>query len=121
MPVDESVLTDATLCEAVLGEPLTAYLSGADTIGLYRASLGGDGDDLPRVANRLAAARRVILTFQIENAAGTAAAWLRGIGGTPEVPADVIREDRGNETLGAEMEQTASKWLSDRRPDWQYA
>jgi hypothetical protein len=121
MPVDESVLTDATLCEVVLGESLTAYLSGAESIGQYRAWLGGDGDHLRRVANRLAAARRVILTFQVENAAGLTAAWLRGVGGAPEVPADVIREDGDNETLGAEMEQTAGKWLSDRRSGWQYA
>jgi hypothetical protein len=119
MPVDESVLTDANLCEVVLGEPLTAYLSGADSIEQYHALLRSDGDQLRRVANRLAAARRVILTFQIENAAGTAAAWLRGLGAA-EVPADMIREDSDNETLGTEMEQTASKWLSDRRPGWQY-
>jgi hypothetical protein len=121
MPVDESVLTDAALCEVVLGEALTAYLSGADTVGEYRALLSGEGDQLRQVANRLAAARRVILTFQVENVAGTAAAWLRGTGSGSEVPADVIREDGDNETLGAEMEQTAGKWLSDRRPAWQYA
>lgn len=118
--MDASVLTDANICEVVLGEPLTAYLSGADSVELYHASLRADGDQLRRVANRLAAARRVILAFQIENAAGTAAAWLRGLG-TSDVPADAIREDGDNETLGAEMEQTASKWLSDRRPGWQYA
>jgi hypothetical protein len=121
MPVDESVLTDANLCEVVLGEALTAYLSGAGSVGQYRAWLRGDGSQLGTIANRLAAARRVILTFQIENVAGTAAAWLRGLGAASEVPADVIRKDGDNETLGTELEQTASKWLSDRRPSWQYA
>jgi hypothetical protein len=58
----------------------------------------------------------VILTFQVENVAGTAAAWLRGLGSGSEVPADMIRNDGGNEILGAELEQTAGKWLSDRRP-----
>jgi hypothetical protein len=116
MPVDETAMTDANLCEVVLGEPLTAYLSGADSIGQYRAWLRGDGDQLDRVATRLAAARRVILTFQVENVAGTAAAWLRGLGSGSEAPADTIRNDGGDETLGAELEQTAGKWLSDRRP-----
>lgn len=121
MPVDESVRTDANLCEIVLGERLTAYLAGADSIGQYRSWLHGDDDQLGRVASRLAVARRVILTFQIENVAGTAAAWLRGVGGASEVPADVIRAAGDDETLGTELEQTASKWLSDRRPGWQYA
>ena len=115
MPVDESVRTDATLCEVVLGEPLTAYLTGADSIGEYRAWLRGDGGRPHRVANRLAAARRVVLAFQIENATGTAAAWLRGFGAAADAPAEAIRNDGDNEILGTELEHTAGKWLSDRR------
>jgi hypothetical protein len=121
MPVSECALNDASLCEVVLGAPLTAYLSGAGSVGQYQQWLRADGDELGRLANRLAAARRVILTFQIENLAGTAAAWLCGLGSPAEKPADVIRNDQGDEALGAELEQIASKWLSDRRPGWQYA
>jgi hypothetical protein len=43
------------------------------------------------------------------------------LGGAAVVPAVAIREAGDDETLGVELEQTASKWLSERRPGWRYA
>ena len=119
--MDEDVLSDARLCEVVLGEPLTAYLADAESVGQYRNRLFAGGDQLRRAVPRLAAARRVILAFQIENAVGSAAAWLRGFGSASDVPARMIREQGDDETLGTELAETAGKWLSDRRPERQYA
>ncbi|BEL06300.1 hypothetical protein Q0Z83_044910 [Actinoplanes sichuanensis] len=115
MAVDEGVRTDARLCELVLGESVTAYLANADSVEEHRARLRVGGDQLRGAAPRLAAVRRVILAFQIENALGSVATWLRFGHQPDEVPARIIRDQGDDERLCAGLAEAASKWLSDHR------
>lgn len=111
------VLSDVGLCQAVLGEPLTAYLSGADTVGQYRRWLTAGGEEFHRrIAPRLAAARRVILSFRARNEVTMAQPWLREVSVTGDVPARFIRDKGDDETVGATLAEAAAQWLNERRP-----
>jgi hypothetical protein len=108
------VMSDARLCVAVLGQPLTAYLAGADSLGQYRQWLA-DGDQLcQRIAPRLAAGRRVIMAFRAENEVAIAGPWLREVGPAGDVPARVIRDKGDDEAVGGVLADAAGQWLNSR-------
>lgn len=109
------VAADARLCEAALGEPLAAFLAGAESIAHYRRWLSGGDEELRPIAPRLAAARRVILVFEAENESALAAAWLREVGAAAEVPARMIRHKGDDESVGAHLAEAAARWMSRRR------
>ncbi|XVU28414.1 hypothetical protein ACQPZJ_15620 [Actinoplanes sp. CA-054009] len=110
------VAADARLCEAALGEPLTAFVAGAESVVQYRAWRDGTDDERRRIASRLAAARRVILVFQIENDTRLAMAWLRDVGSAAEVPARMIRHKGDDESVGLHLAESAARWLARYRP-----
>ena len=113
---DADVAADARLCEAALGEPLAAFIAGAESVGQYRSWLSGCDEVLRPIAARLATARRVILVFDAENQSGLAAAWLRDVGAAAEVPARMIRHKGDDESVGAHLAEAAATWMSRRRP-----
>ncbi|MFF5076072.1 hypothetical protein ACFY36_03405 [Actinoplanes sp. NPDC000266] len=106
---------DARLCEAVLGELLTAFVAGAESVVQYRTWLTGTDDELRRIASRLAAARRVILVFQAENETRLVGAWLRDVGSAAEMPARMIRHKGDDESVGLQLADAAARWLAGYR------
>lgn len=107
---------DARLCTEVLGEPLTAYLTGADVLSEYRRWLAGDDESRRRIAPRLAAGRRVIQAFRADDATAMAQPWIReaGVAGG-HMPARLIRDKGDDEAVGADLADAAARWLSARR------
>lgn len=109
------VAADARLCEDALGEPLAAFVAGAESVAHYRSWLAGGDEELRPIAPRLAAARRVILVFDAENESALAAPWLRDVGAAAEVPARMIRHKGDDESVGVHLAEAAAKWMSRRR------
>jgi hypothetical protein len=109
---------DADLCSAVLGEELTAYLAGADTVPEFRSWLAGTDDEVRRqVTTRLAAARQVILAFRAENKVAMALPWLREVGAAgDDAPARLIRGKGDDEGTANTVLQAAKAWVRWRGP-----
>ncbi|HEV7965822.1 MAG TPA: hypothetical protein VGP57_24995 [Actinoplanes sp.] len=109
---------DADLCSAVLGEQLTAYLAGADSVPEFRSWLTGADDEVRRqIAPRLAAARQVILAFRAENKVTMALPWLREVGAAgDDAPARLIRGKGDDEGTANTVVQAARAWVRWRRP-----
>jgi hypothetical protein len=110
---------DADLCSAVLGEQLTAYLAGADTVPEFRSWLAAGTDDEVRrqISPRLAAARQVILAFRAENRVAMALPWLREVGAAgDDAPARLIRGKGDDEGTASTVVQAAKAWVRRRRP-----
>lgn len=109
---------DADLCSAVLGEQLTAYLAGADSVPEFRSWLTGTDDEVHRqIAPRLAAARQVILAFRAENKVTMALPWLREVGAAgDDAPARLIRGKGDDEGTANTVVQAARAWVRWRRP-----
>jgi hypothetical protein len=112
---DADIMSDARLCTAVVGEELTAYVAGAESVGQYRRRLAGDAGQRARIASRLAATRRVLLAFQAENAVGMCQPWLRDVGADGEIPARIIRDKGDDEAVGALLAEAAGLWLRRHR------
>ncbi len=112
---DADIMSDADLCAAVVGEELTAYVAGAESVGQYRRWLAGDAGRRRLIAPRLAATRRVLLAFQAENAVGMCQPWLRDVGAAGEVPARIIRDKGDDEAVGAVLAEAAGDWLRRHR------
>jgi hypothetical protein len=109
---------DADLCSAVLGEHLTAYLAGADSVAELRSWLAGTDDEVRRqLTPRLAAARHVILAFRAENKVAMARPWLREVGAAgDDAPARLIRGKGDDEGTANTVVQAAKAWVRRRRP-----
>jgi hypothetical protein len=113
---DADIMSDADLCTAVVGEELTAYVAGAESVGQYRRWLAGDAAGRRLIAPRLAATRRVVLAFQAENAVGLCQPWLRDVGAAAgDIPARIIRDKGDDEAVGAVLAEAAGDWLRRRR------
>ena len=108
------LMSDAGLCAAVVGEELTAFVAGAESVGQYRRWLSGDAAHRRLIIPRLAATRRVLLAFQAQNAVGMAQAWLRDVG-AGEIPARIIRDKGDDEAVGTLLAEAADDWLRRRR------
>ena len=110
--------SDADLCSAVLGEQLTAYVAGADSVAEFRSLLAGTDDEVRRqLTPRLAAARHVILAFRAENKVAMARPWLREVGAAgDDAPARLIRAKGDDEGTASTVVQAAKAWVSRRRP-----
>jgi hypothetical protein len=109
---------DADICSGVLGEQLTAYLAGADSVAEFRSWLAGTDDEVRRqLTPRLAAARHVILAFRAENKVAMARPWLREVGAAgDDAPARLIRGKGDDEGTASTVVQAAKAWVRRRRP-----
>ncbi|MDP9793737.1 hypothetical protein J2S43_002249 [Catenuloplanes nepalensis] len=106
-------------CAAALGEELTAYLAGADTVAELDAWRSGAAaaPDPGRTVVRLAAGTELIRIFAAENLLSHLRHWLREMTDTEEgplVPARAIR------TAGTDIQpiktvlQAAHFWVTER-------
>lgn len=95
--LDGGVLRDLVeVCVEALGEDLSAYLSGANSVGEFRAWCAGPvlASDAP--ARRLAAAADAVSIFHTVNRTAQVASWLREVGPGGIVPARALRESDGD-------------------------
>lgn len=89
---ESEVSANVEVCDEVLGEDLTAYLAGANTIGEFRSWCAGPVLSTDTAARRLSAAVELIGIFLAVNRTSQAASWLREAGPGGLVPARALRE-----------------------------
>jgi hypothetical protein len=105
-----SVEDDAALCVTALGAELTAYVSGAATVGEFDSWFAGGHRPPWQVRRRLAAAAELVGVFSSANRSALAAAWLRELDPTGDVPARVLRLSEGDETGVKALLEAAEIW-----------
>jgi hypothetical protein len=109
------VVAHARLCVAVLGEDLTAYIAGADSVRELMTWLGGEETMPVRATPRLAAAAEVIRSFEIHNVVSMVRPWLRELGPGGQPPARLIRVEGDDESAMKNVFQAATSWLGSHR------
>jgi hypothetical protein len=102
---------------AVLGEDLTAYVAGADSIGqLDTWVLSRDASVRQRVLRRVLAAGDVIRIFSADNLLSFARPWLREIGpGGQPAPARLLRRHADDHHAVKDVLNAATDWVDHRR------
>lgn len=80
------------VCVEVLGDDLTAYLAGANSVAEFRAWCAGPVLAIDTPARRVAAAAEVIGIFHMVNRTADAGPWLREVDAWGTIPARVLRE-----------------------------
>jgi hypothetical protein len=107
----------ARRCVPVLGEELTAYLAGADSVAELGGWIAGRDEPSRRLAtSRLATAVEVIRVFAGANLVSYARHWVREVrcaGQGP--PARAIRQARDGDRAVKEVVQAAAGWVTERR------
>jgi hypothetical protein len=102
---------------AVLGEDLTAYVAGADSIGQLDTWVASrDVGVRQRVLRRMLAAGDVIRIFSADNLLGFARPWLRevGPGGRP-APARLLRGQADDHHAVKDVLNAAAEWVDHQR------
>src|SRR2546430_156423 len=102
---------------AVLGEDLTAYVAGADSIGqLDTWVVSRDVSVRQRVLRRMLAAGDVIRIFSADNLLSYARPWLREIGpGGQPAPARLLRRHADDHHAVKDVLNAATDWVDRRR------
>jgi hypothetical protein len=102
---------------AVLGEDLTAYVAGADSIGqLDTWVISRDATVRQRVLRRMLAAGDVIQIFSADNLLSFARPWLREIGpGGQPAPARQLRGHADDNHAVKDVLNAATDWVGRRR------
>jgi hypothetical protein len=106
-----SVQADVEVCDEVLGEELTAYLAGANSVGEFRSWADGPVLSSDPAARRVAAAVELIGAFHTVNRTALAASWLREVDGSGLVPARALRESTGDATTVKALHETVEAFL----------
>jgi hypothetical protein len=102
---------------AVLGDDLTAYVAGADSIGQLDIWVSSrDVTVRQRVLRRLIAAGDVIRIFSADNLLSFARPWLREVGpaGQP-APARLLRRHGEDHRAVKHVLHSATQWVGERR------
>jgi hypothetical protein len=112
-----SVLQDvAGRCMPVLGEGMTAYLAGADSIAQFEDWLAGAaGPAACSAPIRLSAAAEVLGIFAADNLSLYAKEWLRNVDAEGATPARTIRVAADDDHAVKAVLQAASAWTSGHR------
>ncbi|MFG1602897.1 hypothetical protein [Actinoplanes sp. NPDC049265] len=109
--VASEVSAQVEVCDDVLGEDLTAYLAGANTIGEFRSWAAGPVLSSDTAARRVAAAVELITVFHTVNRTALAAAWLREMDASGLVPARALRESSADPTTVKALHEAAGAFL----------
>ena len=107
-----TVSADVEVCDEVLGEDLTAYLAGANTIDEFRSWSSGPVLGSDSAARRLAAAVELISIFHTVNRTAQAASWLREASSSGLVPARALRESSGDPATVKALHEAAEAFAS---------
>ena len=103
-------------CVPVLGEDMTAYLAGANSVAQFDGWLAGVAEPAAHTAPlRLSAARQVLRIFAAENLSSYAKEWLRNVGTTGTAPARTIREAIGDDHAVKDVFLAAAAWIGEHR------
>jgi hypothetical protein len=105
-----SVEDDAALCVTALGPELTAYVAGATTVAEFEAWFAGGRRPAWPVQRRLAAAAELVTVFDSANQSALAAAWLREMNSSGDVPARVLRSSSGDDSGVKSLLEAAVSW-----------
>jgi hypothetical protein len=100
------------LCVEVLGEELTAYLAGANSVEDFRGWATGPVLTSDSAARRVTAAAEVIGIFAMVNRTALTAPWLREIGPAGIVPARALRESSGDPATVKALHEAAEAWTA---------
>jgi hypothetical protein len=111
-PALSSVAADVEVCDEVLGEDLTAYLAGANSVGEFRSWATGPVLSSDTAARRVAAAVELIGVFHTVNRTALAAAWLREVDASGLVPARALRESAADASTVKALHEAAEAFLS---------
>jgi hypothetical protein len=107
-PIRDSV----ELCVEVLGDDLTAYLAGANSVDEFRGWAGGPVLPSDPPARRVAAAAEVIGIFATVNRTALTAPWLSEVGPAGIVPARALRESSGDPATAKALHEAAEAWTA---------
>jgi hypothetical protein len=107
-----TVSADVEVCDEVLGEDLTAYVAGANTIDEFRSWSSGPVLGSDPAARRLAAVVELIGIFHTVNRTAQVAPWLREAGPSGLVPARALRESSGDPATVKALHESAELILS---------
>ena len=103
-------------CVPVLGEDMTAYLAGANSVAQFDGWLAGIAEPAAQTAPlRLSAVRQVLRIFAAENLSSYAKEWLRNVGASGTAPARTIREAIGDDHAVKDVFHAAAVWIGDHR------
>jgi hypothetical protein len=100
------------ICVEVLGEELTAFLAGANSVGEFRGWASGPVLSSDPPARRVAAAAEVVAIFAMVNRTALAAPWLREVGPAGIVPARALRESSGDPATVKALHEAAEAWTA---------
>jgi hypothetical protein len=100
-------------CVPVLGEDMTAYLAGANSVAQFDGWLAGAAE--PAAPQRLSAVLQVLRIFAAENLSSYAKEWLRNVGSTGTAPARIIREAIGDDHAVKDVFLAAAAWIVEHR------
>lgn len=106
------VSANIEVCDEVLGEDLTAYLAGANSIGEFRSWAAGPVLSSDTAARRVAAAAELISLFHTVNRTAQAAFWLREVGPAGVVPARALRESSGDAATVKALHEAAEAFTA---------
>jgi hypothetical protein len=103
-------------CVPLLGEDMTAYLAGANSVAQFEGWLAGIAEPAARTAPlRLSAVLQVLRIFAAENLSSYAKEWLRNVGANGTAPARTIREAIADDHAVKDVFHAAAVWISDHR------
>jgi hypothetical protein len=103
-------------CVPVLGEDMTAYLAGADSVAQFESWLAGIPEPAAHTAPlRLSAVLQVLRIFAADNLSSYAKEWLRNVGASGAAPARTIREAAGDDHAVKDVFHAATAWINDHR------
>jgi hypothetical protein len=106
----------AVECVPVLGEDMTAYLAGADSVAQFEGWLAGISEPAARTApSRLSTVLQVLHIFAADNLSSYVKEWLRNVGAGGSAPARTIREAVGDDHAVKDVLHAATTWISDHR------
>ena len=100
------------LCVEVLGDDMTAYLAGANSVGEFRGWAAGPVLGSDAAARRVTAAAEVIGIFATVNRTALTAPWLREVGPAGVVPARALRESSGDAATVKALHEAAEAWTA---------
>ncbi|GLY95775.1 hypothetical protein Acsp02_30300 [Actinoplanes sp. NBRC 103695] len=109
---ESGVSANIEVCDEVLGEDLTAYLAGANTIDEFRSWSAGPVLSSDTAARRLSAAVELISIFHTVNRTSQAASWLREVGVGGLVPARALRESTGDPATVKALHEAAEAFTA---------
>ena len=108
----QTIRDSVEICVEVLGDEITAYLAGANSVAEFRGWAAGPVLSTDAPVRRVTAAAEVIGIFATANRTALAAPWLREVGPAGVVPARALRESSGDPATVKALHEAAEAWTA---------